>query len=151
MKKDKFVFAALLGAAATVVAELVSLLLVSLGFGTLDIYRLDSLVITTNRPTLFFGFLANCVVGGVAGILLLYSMEKYKPGCVLARSIMLSFLFWFVFKLYDVAFIIGKTVEIKPIATYYSHVICVLVNGLTLGLLFMWMMRKKEVKGEAHR
>ena len=146
MKLDRYVTAALIGAVATLAGEALSMLLVALGIGAQDMYQIDSLFITLNRPSFIFGMIVEFVAGGVAGIVLYQVLDKYGSGNIVIKAVMISWFFWFLFKLYSTAFIEGKHVEIRPFSTYYNHIICLMFYGIVLGLAFKYTLFRRRAQ-----
>lgn len=145
MKNDKLLVIVFFGIISTVPAEFFANFLVYLGFGKFSIYQLASLLITFNRPTILIGFIVDALVGSFVSLIFYYFFEKLGSAFLIIKVAFASLFAWFVCELIFTFFIEGKFFDIRPINDYYSHIICAIIFGLSLGILFKKFLFKRAI------
>ncbi|CQR73764.1 hypothetical protein SOV_32480 [Sporomusa ovata DSM 2662] len=153
MKYDKPLIAGVIGAASTIIGEVVTRGLTMLGFGEYSIYQLISLVITFNRPTLIIGFIVDCIAGGFIGIILYYALIILERDYLVVKGVATSLFFWFGAEMIFTSTIEGRFIPLRPISDYYVHLIGATAYGVTMGLLFktyLFHARSRQVNDESN-
>jgi hypothetical protein len=143
LKHPKIAQSALIGILATCAGEALSLLLKLAGFGEHDIFQIDSTVIINNQYNFFLGFIASIIMGSVLGMLFYLAEEWLGYRYFIIGGIAIALYFWFAMKIYSSAFIIGRTLEQRPLLSYYNHIVSTLFAGLCLGLFMKRLLRAK--------
>lgn len=136
MKYDKPLIAGLFGALSTLISELVTQALVSLGIGKYSVYELDSLLITFNRPSIIMGSIVNFIAGGAIAVLFYYALSKLGQDYLVYKGLAVGLLSWGLFELIFTAIVEGHFFDIRPMSDYYIHLFGSAAFGITLGLLF---------------
>lgn len=144
MKNDKLLVTAFMGIISTVPAEILTQLLVYFRIGKFSIYQLASLFVTYNRPTVIMGFIVDALVSSVVAFLFCLALEKLGSNYLIIKVTMASLLSWFACELVFTLTLEGKSIEIRPISDYYSHILGAMVFGITLGLLFRKFLFKNS-------
>jgi membrane associated rhomboid family serine protease len=117
---------------------LISFLLKLIGFGDYDIFQIDSTIIVNDQYNFFLGFIASGLIGTVMGMLFYLIQEWIGYQYILVGRMILALFFWFLFKIYSSAFLMGKSLEQRTLITYYNHVASTVCSGLFLG----WSMKR---------
>ena len=73
---DQPMKAAFLGALSTIPYEMLTRILISLGFAKYSVYELSSLMITINRPTKVLGSFLSMILGASIAVILYYILES---------------------------------------------------------------------------
>lgn len=136
MKYDKPLVAAAIGAASTIVGQVVTRGLVSFGIGKYSVYQLISFIVTINRPHEFIGMINNFIIGGFYGIVFYYSLMLLGRDHLILKAIGASLFFWIFSELIFTAVIEGRYIDIRPFSDYYVHLVGATAYGATMGWLF---------------
>jgi hypothetical protein len=142
---DQPMKAAFLGALSTIPYEMLTRILISLGFAKYSVYELSSLMITINRPTKVLGSFLSMILGASIAVILYYILES-RVGWdqLILKSIFISLQSWVLLEGLFMWLIEGrKFIPLRPLSDYYSHFISVSVFGFTLGLLFRRCIKNK--------
>ena len=146
MRFNRQITAAALGALATLVGELVTWMQVRLGAAPLDMYSIDSLLITLNRESFWMGFVVNFIVGGAIAVLLNWALSRYGADNVVNKAIAATLMAWFLLRLFATAFIEGRVVDPRPLAQYAVHLAGAVGTGVALGVLFKLVLAKGSAR-----
>lgn len=136
MNNDKPLLAAIIGALSTLLAEIVSRIMLYWGVGRYSIYQLDSMILTMNRPNFLLGLYVNFVIGGLIGILFYYTIKAIGQTNLIVKGIFLGLLASALAEMLFSAVIEGKFIELRPLGDYYLHVAGSAFFGLGLGFFF---------------
>ena len=132
MKNDKVLIAGIIGALSTIPSEIVSQILVSLGYAPYSNFDLSSLIITGTRPSLIMGLFVSSVVGGLIGVLLYLAFIKLGSEHLIIKSIATSILMWVALEFVFTILIEGKLIPVRPISGYYSHLFSAIIYGILM-------------------
>ena len=145
MKFDKPLIAALIGALSTITGEILTRALVFFGIGKYSIYKLDSLLITFNRPTTILGLIVNFIVGGSTDVIFYYALKKIGLDYLVIKSACVGILAWALTEFAFTITVEGKFIELRPISDYYIHILGAITFGITLGLLFKKYLLNRSI------
>jgi hypothetical protein len=132
---EMILIAGLIGAIATVAAEITSRILLFLRLAKYGLYKFDSLIITNGRPSILIGLILNFLIGSILSVMIYLILKKWGHRYTIIISIMFTLIMWFTWEIVFTIFIEGKIVPIRPMTSYYSHFIVSIVNGVFLGLM----------------
>lgn len=146
LNDDKVAAAAAIGALSTIISDIVSYILVLMGYGKYDIYVLNgfSITITGNRPSLLMGLIINFITGAILGILIYLALKKWGDRYTVIICCSVSAVMWLLWENVFTAYIENKTVPLRPVSDYYVHLIGSLAYGLTLGLMMKNIIFNKK-------
>ncbi|MBT2723001.1 hypothetical protein [Bacillus sp. ISL-46] len=134
---NKVVIAGVIGAVSTLVGEITSWILLRSGYDKkYTLYQLNSLMITVkDRPTELMGLILNFGIGSMLGAMIYLALRKWGHRYVLLICGVISLFMWFLWELLFTMSIEGKTIPIRPVSSYYSHLISSLAYGVSMGLM----------------
>jgi hypothetical protein len=136
LKDDKLLKAGAIGALCTILSEIVSQILIVLGFGKYSIFNISSMLVTINRPSIVMGLLVSVTVGVFSAIILYYLLILTGSDNVVIKSVMGSVLLWLALEMFFTMFIEGRFFSIRPISSYYVHLVAAIIFGISEGILF---------------
>ncbi|OPX87481.1 MAG: hypothetical protein A4E53_02469 [Pelotomaculum sp. PtaB.Bin104] len=145
MNYDKPLLAAALGIASTIPYEITTRVLLFIGMGKYSFYELDSLIVSSNRPSEFLGFIVSSIVGGALAVILYYATKKIGKDYLVLKGIAISLLFGLILEVLFMATIEGKSIPLRPMSDYYTHAFGAVIFGITLGILFKIFLFKKPI------
>ncbi|OPX90425.1 MAG: hypothetical protein A4E53_00977 [Pelotomaculum sp. PtaB.Bin104] len=143
MNYDKPLVATALGVASTIPYEIITRVMLFMGIGKYSFYELDSLIVTSNRPSVFLGFIVSSIVGGVLAVILYYATIKIGKDYLVLKGIAISLIFGMVLEVLFMATIEGKSMPLRPLSDYYVHAFGAVIFGVSLGILFNIFLFKK--------
>ena len=136
MDNDKPLTAAIIGALATISAEIISRIMLALGIGQYSIYLLDSLILTMNRPNFFLGLYINFIIGGLVGLMFYYLIKYIGQANLIVKSTFVGMLASVIAEVIFSSVIEGTYIPLRPIGDYYLHIVGSAGFGLTMGIAF---------------
>jgi hypothetical protein len=149
LKFDKPLIATIIGAASTITGELLTRVILSLGIGQYSLYELISFIVTINRPSEIMGLIMAWIIGGFAGIVFYYALDKLGQDYLVVKAVFFSLIFFALAEILFTATIEGKYINIRPMEDYYIHVLAALGFGLTLGVLFKKYLFNPNISSNA--
>jgi hypothetical protein len=147
LKKDKLLIAAVIGGFSTLAGELVTKLLVLLGIGNYAVYELNSLIVTSDKPSFFMGFVLNFIVGCYVSAIFFLLFKKLGDDHLVIKCAIGSLIIWLLFEVSFTFMIEGQYIPLRPVLDHYVHVLGTLFFGVADGLLLRAFIFKRNKHG----
>lgn len=135
MKSDRILTAIFLGCLSTIAYEILTRIFVLLGYGKYSLYQLDSMIVTINRADTIIGLVVSCLVSILTSALFYFALAVIGTEHLVVKSILFSLLMWAALEIIFTSIIEGKSIPVRPLGDYYSHMAGAIVYGITQGLL----------------
>jgi hypothetical protein len=155
LKRDNLLIAAVIGGLSTISGEVVTKILVLLNIGKYAVYELNSLIVTSDTPSMLMGFIINFIIGSYIGAMFYLVLYKLGAQHLVLKCIMGSLLVWFVFEFAFTFMIEGIYIDIRPISDHLVHIAGTAAFGLTLGIFLKLLVfnriekEKKDTKPDS--
>lgn len=145
MKIDKLMAVSIIGALSTIPYEMLTRVLKLVGYAEYSVYELSSLMVTLNRPDIVLGSFLSMILGASIAIILYYAViGRFGWNNILFKSVFINFQSLVFLEFLFMWLIEGRNlIPFRPIKDYYSHIFCVSIYGLILGLLFQKYIKTK--------
>lgn len=146
MKDDKNLIAAVIGVISTIPSEIVSLILVRLGYAKYSIYHLASMLVTQKTPSFIMGIFVCPIIAGFISIILYQAFRKLGAQHLIIKCIGVSLLMFIALEFVFSVFYDGKLIPSGRISADYSHLFSAIIYGITEGLLFGRFLFYKKIE-----
>lgn len=143
MKEDKSLILAIIGVVSTIVSEIITWIGRSTGLADHSDYELTSLIITVNRPSVLLGFVVEGSIGVIISAVLYKLVKETGEKYILLKSVFTGIIAWIIIEILITAILEGKTVPLRELSGYYTHLIGAVGFGITQGFLFKRYILKK--------
>ncbi len=147
MKEDKTLILGTIGIFSTIVSEIITWLGRLSGLSNYSDYELSSLIMTINRPSLPLGFVIEGTIGVIISALLFRLVKETGEKYIILKSVITGIVAWIIIEILITETIEGKSVPLRELSSYYTHLIGAVGFGMTQGLLFKrYILKKVHVK-----
>ncbi|EMS69936.1 hypothetical protein [Ruminiclostridium cellobioparum] len=136
MKEDKTLILGMIGVFSTIISEIITWIGKLSGLANYSDYELTSLIITLNRPTVLLGFVIEGSIGVIISIVLFKLVKETGEKYILLKSVITGIVAWIIIEILITMIVEGKTIPLRELAAYYTHLIGAIGFGITQGLLF---------------
>lgn len=155
MKKDYLLISSVIGGLSTIAGEIITKILVLLNIGKYAVFELNSLIVTTDTPSLLMGFICNFIVGSFVGAVYYLVFKKLGTQHLVIKCVMGSLIIWLVFEVVFSFMIEGIHIPMRPISDHLVHITGTASFGLALGIFLRLLVFKKkeesQVDTEVHK
>lgn len=146
MNDDKYLIAGIIGIISIIPSEIVSQILVILGYAKYTTCTLSSLLVTGNRELFTMGLVVNAVISAFIAMILYYTFKKLGSQHLVIKCVGATLLSWLGLELIFMIFIERNLIPVRAISGYYSHCFGAIIFGITEGILFgRFLFYKKNV------
>ena len=136
MNDDKYLIAGIIGVISVIPSEIVSRILIGLGYDKYSTYTLSSLLITGDKSSLIMGIIVNSVVAGFIAMILYQTILKIGSQHLVIKCAGGTLLVWLALELLFTIFIERKLITPRGMSGYYSHFCGAIIFGISEGILF---------------
>ncbi|MCB2292169.1 hypothetical protein LGK95_01285 [Clostridium algoriphilum] len=145
MNDDKYLIASIIGIISIIPSEIVSQILIGLGYNKYSTCTLSSLLITGDKPSLIMGIIVNSVIAGFIAIILYQTIRKIGSQHLVIKCVGGTLLIWLTLELLFSIFIERKLIAPRGMSGYYSHFLGAITFGITEGMLFNKFLFNKNM------
>ena len=136
LNDDKYLIAGIIGVISIIPSEIVSQILIGLGYDKYSTCTLSSLLVTGDKPSLIMGIIVNSVIAGSVGMILYQTIKKIGSQHLAIKCVGVTLLIWLSLELLFTIFIERKLIAPRGMGGYYSHFFGAITFGITEGILF---------------
>jgi hypothetical protein len=140
---DKLLIAGAIGIASTVLGEIGSWILLSLGLGKYSVYQLNSLIVTFNKPSILIGFILNILVGGIIGASVYLTVKKWGHKHIIMVSLLYTLISWLCLEVTFNAVVDKNVITSLLMAGYYNSLINAIVHAIFKGFMIKHFLFSK--------
>ena len=141
---DKLLIAGAIGIASTVVGEIGSWILLSLGLGTYSVYQLNSLIVTFNKPSILIGFVLNLLIGGIIGASVYLTVKKWGHKHITMVSLVYTLTAWLCLEVIFNAVVDKNIITSSLMGGYYNSLINAIVHAIFKGFMIKYFIFSKR-------
>lgn len=131
----RILVAAAIGAVSTVIGEIGSRLLLSLGLGSYSVYQENSLVITFNQPSMLIGFAINLLIGSVIGVSVYLITKRWGYRYIIMVSLILTLVTWTILGIAFNATVDENIVTSRQLSDFYNSLTNAIVHAVFKALM----------------
>ncbi|WP_027628668.1 hypothetical protein [Ruminiclostridium cellobioparum] len=147
MKEDKTLILGMIGVFSTIISEMITWIGKLTGLANHSDYELTSLIVTLNRPTVPLGFVIEGSIGVIISAVLFKLVKETGGKYILLKSVITGIVAWIIIEILITLIVEGKTIPLRELKAYYTHLIGAIGFGITQGLLFKrYILNKVHVK-----
>lgn len=147
MKEDKTLILGMIGVFSTIISEMITWIGKLTGLANHSDYELTSLIVTLNRPTVPLGFVIEGSIGVIISAVLFKLVKETGGKYILLKSVITGIVAWIINEILITMIVEGKTMPLRELEAYYTHLIGAIGFGITQGLLFKrYILNKVHVK-----
>lgn len=132
---DRILIAGAIGIASTVVGEIGSWILLSLGLGKYSVYQENSLIVTFNKPSILIGFILNLLIGSIIGATVYLITKKWGHRHIIMVSLILTLIAWLFLEIIFNAIVDKNIITSRLMSGYYNSLINAIIHAVFKGLL----------------
>ena len=132
---DKLLIAGAIGITSTVVGEIGSWILLSLGLGKYSVYQLNSFIVTYNKPSILIGFILNLLIGAIIGASVYLTVKKWGHKHITMVSLIYTLIAWLCLEITFNAVVDKNVITSTLIGGYYNNLINAIVHAVFKGFM----------------
>lgn len=132
---DKLLIAGAIGIASTVVGEIGSWILLSLGIGEYSVYQLNSLIVTFNKPSILIGFILNLLIGGIIGASVYLTVKKWGHKHIIMVSLLFTLISWLCLEITFNAVVDKNLITSLLMANHFNTLINAIIHAIFKGFM----------------
>lgn len=140
---DKLLLAGVIGIASTVIGEIGSWILLSLGLGKYSVYQENSLIVTFNKPSVVIGFILNILIGSIIGASVYLVTKKWGNKHIILVSLIFTLTAWMFLEIITNAIVDRNIIASRLISGYYNSLINAVAHAVVKALMIKYLIFKK--------
>ena len=117
-----------------------------IGVGNYAVFELNHLIVTSNTPSLFMGFVVNFIIGCYVSSAFYLLFKKLGDDHIIIKCTIGSLILWFIFEVAFTCMIEDKYIPLRPVIDHYVHLIGTMSFGATVGWLLGYCYSKESGK-----
>jgi hypothetical protein len=132
---DRILIAGAIGVASTVVGEIGSWILLSLGVGKYSVYQENSLIVTYNTRSMMIGFILNVLIGSIIGATVYLTTKKWGHRHIIMVSLFFTMIAWLGLEIITNAIVDKNIITSRLMSGYYNSIINAIAHAVFKALM----------------